>query len=152
VTQDDLRLTQLGAQCRIPHSPEAASIETVPNYDSDTPYIARFTAPEFTSMCPVTGQPDFARFVIDYAPNQWLIESKSLKLFLASFRNHGDFHESCSTYIARRLFSAAEPHFMRVCGFWYPRGGIPIDVFWQQGELPKGVYLPDPSAHLYTGR
>lgn len=100
---DPMNLTQLGRNVRAPSSPDAAKLERVPNPHSDTDYVTRFAAPEFTSICPVTGQPDFAHLVIDYVPDRWLIESKSLKLFLTSFRNHGAFHEDCTVYIGKRL-------------------------------------------------
>src|SRR5450432_331242 len=128
---DETRLTQLGRDVRAPESPEAAVLERVANPQADTLYLSRFTAPEFTSLCPVTGQPDFAHLVIDYAPSKWLVESKSLKLFLGSFRNHGAFHEDCTIAIAKRVIEAAEPTWLRLGGYWYPRGGIPIDVFYQ---------------------
>lgn len=144
-------LTLLGTNVGLPASPEEARIEVVPN-PCTSDYICRFTVPEFTSLCPVTNQPDFARLVIDYAPREWLIESKSLKLFMGSFRNHGSFHEACTTKIGERLVAAAAPYFLRICGFWYPRGGIPIDVFWVHGEKPKGVYLPAPGVPPYIGR
>ena len=88
--------TVLGKHTEWPHSPDKAVLDRVPNPHPDTHYVARFTAPEFTTLCPVTGQPDFAHLVIDYVPNRWLVESKSLKLYLASFRNHGAFHEDCT--------------------------------------------------------
>jgi 7-cyano-7-deazaguanine reductase len=143
---------QLGAHVALPESPEAAELERVPNPHADTHYVARFTAPEFTSLCPVTGQPDFAHLVIDYVPAAWLVESKSLKLYLGSFRNHGAFHEDCTVAIGKRLAALLEPKFLRIGGYWYPRGGIPIDVFWQTGELPKGVWLPDQGVAPYRGR
>ena len=93
--------------------------------------------PEFTSLCPVTGQPDFAHLVIDYVPGDWLVELKSLKLYLDSFRNHGAFHEDCTVAIGKRLAALLEPKWLRIGGYWYPRGGIPIDVFWQTGKLPR---------------
>ena len=124
----------------------------MPNPQAGTLYLARFAAPEFTSLCPVTGQPDFAQLVIDYAPADWLIESKSLKLYLGSFRNHGAFHEDCTLTIARRLVEAAAPKWLRIGGWWYPRGGIPIDVFYQTGEPPAGLFLPDPGVAPYRGR
>ncbi|MEZ5774037.1 MAG: preQ(1) synthase [Hyphomicrobiaceae bacterium] len=145
-------LTQLGRATELPASPEAARLERVPNPQGDTHYVARFTAPEFTSLCPVTGQPDFAHLVIDYVPDRWLVESKSLKLFLGSFRNHGAFHEDCTVAIGRRLVAELAPHFLRIGGYWYPRGGIPIDVFWQSGKLPDGVWLPDQGVAPYRGR
>ena len=152
MTVDTSGLSQLGQDSRIPDRPEAAVLERVPNPHPDTLYLARFAAPEFTSLCPVTGQPDFAHLVIDYAPAQWLIESKSLKLFLASFRNHGAFHEDCTVAIGKRIADLTEPHYLRIGGYWYPRGGIPIDVFWQHGKLPTSVWLPDQGVAPYRGR
>jgi 7-cyano-7-deazaguanine reductase len=149
---DETTLTQLGREVRAPARPDEAVLERVPNPQAGTLYLARFTAPEFTSLCPVTGQPDFARLVIDYAPKGWLIESKSLKLFLGSFRNHGAFHEDCTLTIAKRIVAAAEPRWLRIGGYWYPRGGIPIDVFWQTGAPPDGLWLPDPGVDPYRGR
>jgi len=122
-------LSQLGHQTAIPASPEEAVLERAPNPHPDLIYLARFTAPEFTSLCPVTGQPDFAHLVIDYAPSEWLVESKSLKLYLTSFRNHGAFHEGCTIDVARKIMDVVQPHWLRIGGYWYPRGGIPIDVF-----------------------
>ena len=142
----------LGIATTLPASPEEARLDRVPNPHSDTNYVARFTAPEFTSLCPVTGQPDFAHLVIDYVPDQWLVESKSLKLFLGAFRNHGAFHEDCTVAIGRRLVDLLAPRFLRIGGYWYPRGGIPIDVFWQTGTLPDGVWLPDQGVASYRGR
>ena len=98
------------------------------------------------------GQPDFAHFVIDYAPAKFIVESKSLKLFLGSFRNHGAFHEDCTIMIAKRIIAAIEPKWLRIAGFWYPRGGIPIDVFYQSGEAPKGLWVPEPGVDAYRGR
>ena len=118
----------------------------------DTNYVVRFTAPEFTSLCPVTGQPDFAHLVIDYVPGQWLLESKSLKLYVASFRNHGAFHEDCTVMIGKRIAAEIKPKWLRIGGYWYPRGGIPIDVFWQTGKLPKGMWIPDQGVAPYRGR
>ncbi len=153
MTTDDVEnLAQLGHLSSIPASPEGAVLERVANPHPDTAYVARFTAPEFTSLCPVTGQPDFAHLVIDYVPNGWLVESKSLKLYLGSYRNHGAFHEDCTIAIAKRLNQLLEPHFLRIGGYWYPRGGIPIDVFWQTGNCPDGVWLPDQGVPTYRGR
>ena len=145
-------LTQLGGATELPESPEKAVLEKVPNSMVDVNYLVRFTAPEFTSLCPMTGQPDFAHLMIDYVPDQWLVESKSLKLFLGSFRNHGAFHEDCTVGIARRLIDALEPRWLRIGGYWYPRGGIPIDVFFQSGPVPDGVWLPDQGVPPYRGR
>lgn len=145
-------LSQLGRLAPVPSSPDGASLETVANPHPDTDYLIRFTAPEFTSLCPVTGQPDFAHLVIDYAPDKKIVESKSLKLFLTSFRNHGAFHEDCTIAIARRFVAAARPKWLRIGGYWYPRGGIPIDVFWQSGAPPKGLWLPEQGVPAYRGR
>ncbi|MFK4811529.1 preQ(1) synthase [Devosia sp. ZW T5_3] len=149
---ETLNLTQLGQNSGIPASPEAAILERVPNPQADTNYVSRFTAPEFTSLCPVTGQPDFAHLVIDYVPGDWLVESKSLKLYLTSFRNHGAFHEDCTVSIGRRLVALLDPRWLRIGGYWYPRGGIPIDVFWQTGTPPEGIWLPDTGVPSYRGR
>ena len=143
---------QLGHAVKWPDSPQTARLDRVPNPQKDTNYVARFTAPEFTSLCPVTGQPDFAHLVIDYAPDQRLVESKSLKLFLTSFRNHGAFHEECTIMIGRRIVAAAQPLWLRIAGYWYPRGGIPIDVFWQTGAPPDGLWLPEQGVAPYRGR
>jgi 7-cyano-7-deazaguanine reductase len=144
--------TQLGRPTRGFSHPDEAVLERVPNPHQDLLYLARFTAPEFTSLCPVTGQPDFAHLVIDYAPKAWLIESKSLKLFLGSFRNHGAFHEDCTLAIARRIVAVAEPLWLRIGGYWYPRGGIPIDVFYQTGPAPDGLWVPETGVQPYRGR
>lgn len=145
-------LTQLGQAVEAPTTPETAVMERVPNGNAGTDYVVRFTAPEFTSLCPMTGQPDFAHIVIDYIPGDWLVESKSLKLFLFAFRNHGAFHEDCSVYIAKRIIDLLDPKWLRIGAYWYPRGGIPIDVFWQTGEPPKGVWLPEQEVATYRGR
>jgi 7-cyano-7-deazaguanine reductase len=149
---DVSHLTQLGQKADLPASPDRAVLEVVPNPHPGTLYLVRFTAPEFTSLCPITGQPDFAQMVIDYAPEDSLVESKSLKLFLGSFRNHGAFHEDCTVDIAKRLVEACRPKWLRIGGYWYPRGGIPIDVFWQTGTPPDGLWLPDQGVPPYRGR
>jgi len=143
---------QLGRAVAIPESPDKAVLDAVANPHTDTDYVVRFTAPEFTTLCPITGQPDFAHFVIDYVPGRRLLESKSLKLYLASFRNMAAFHEDRTVNIAKRVVSAVRPKYLRIAGFWYPRGGIPIDVFWQTGKLPKDVWLPDLEVEPYRGR
>ena len=146
------RLRHLGKLSRLPASPDQASLDRVANPHADTDYLARFTAPEFTTLCPITGQPDFAHLVIDYAPRAKLVESKSLKLYLGSFRNHADFHEACTLAIGQRLAKVLAPRWLRIGGYWYPRGGMPIDVFWQTGQPPKGLWLPDPGVAPYRGR
>jgi 7-cyano-7-deazaguanine reductase len=143
---------QLGRPSRLPASPAQAVLDRVPNPHPDTNYMARFTMPEFTSICPVTGQPDFAIIVIDYVPNKWLVESKSLKLYLNSFRNEGAFHEDCTVSIGKRLMKLLGPRWLRIGGYFYPRGGMPIDVFWQAGKLPANVWAPDQGVGLYRGR
>ena len=145
------QLDQLGSMKGLPQSPDEAVLERVKNPCAD-PYMIRLVAPEFTSICPVTGQPDFAHLVVDYCPGEWIVESKSFKLFLGSFRNHGDFHEACTTGIAQRLVKELSPHWLRIGGYWYPRGGIPIDVFYQFGEAPRGVWIPDQGVPPYRGR
>jgi 7-cyano-7-deazaguanine reductase len=149
VTKD---LTQLGRNAPIPESPEKAVLETVANPHPGERYLVRFAAPEFTSLCPITGQPDFAHLVIDYVPQDVLVESKSLKLYLSAFRNHGAFHEDCTVAIGRRLVATLRPVWLRIGGYWYPRGGIPIDVFWQTGAPPEGIWIPDQGVAPYRGR
>ncbi len=146
------KLRQLGHETPLPASPDRAVLETVPNPHPGTLYLARFTQPEFTSLCPVTGQPDFAHLVIDYVPRARLVESKSLKLYLNSFRNEAAFHEDCTVGIGKRLVKLLAPRWFRIAGYWYPRGGMPIDVFWQTGLPPKGLWLPDTGVASYRGR
>ena len=143
---------QLGAPTPVPASPDDAVLDRVPNPNPGHDYLVRFACPEFTSICPVTAQPDFAHIVLDYVPDEWLVESKSLKLFLASFRNHGAFHEGCTMLIATRVQELLAPRWLRIGGYWYPRGGIPIDVFWQSGPPPEGLWLPDQGVAPYRGR
>ena len=149
---DTSGLTILGGKTETPASPDDATIERVPNGSRETPYVVRFTCPEFTSLCPMTGQPDFAHIVIDYVPDAWLVESKALKLYLGAFHNHGAFHEDCIAGIGRRLVAEAAPQWLRIGGYFFPRGGIPIDVFWQTGAPPQGVWLPDQGVAPYRGR
>jgi 7-cyano-7-deazaguanine reductase len=145
-------LTQLGHPATIPESPTAATLERVPNPHPGANYVVRFAVPEFTSLCPITGQPDFAHLVIDYIPGEWIVESKSLKLYLSAFRNHGAFHESCTLDVAQRLVAFLDPVWLRIGGYWYPRGGIPIDIFWQTGAPPEGAWIPDQGVPPYRGR
>ena len=145
-------LSQLGQQSALPASPDEAELERVTNPQIGTAYVVRFTCPEFTSLCPVTGQPDFAHIVIDYVPGDWIVESKSLKLYLSSFRNHGAFHEDCTIAIAKRIVGLLEPQWLRIGGYWYPRGGLPIDVFWQTGDVPNGVWIAPQGVEPYRGR
>lgn len=145
-------LGQLGRAVRAPERPQDALLEHVPNPHRDALYLVRFVAPEFTSLCPVTAQPDFAHLVIDYVPGDWIVESKSLKLYLGSFRNHGAFHEECTLDIGKAIIAAIDPSWLRIGGYWYPRGGIPIDVFWQTAPPPPGLWLPDQGVPSYRGR
>jgi 7-cyano-7-deazaguanine reductase len=142
----------LGKDTPLPSSPDEAVLDYVPNPRAGLTYLVRFAAPEFTSLCPVTSQPDFAHLVIDYVPGATIVESKSLKLFLGSFRNHNGFHEDVTVGIGARLFDEMRPQWLRIGGYWYPRGGIPIDVFWQSGAPPKGLWLPDQGVPAYRGR
>jgi len=152
-TVDYSELNQLGGGgASLPESPEEATLETVKNPHAGTHYVVRFTCPEFTSVCPVTGQPDFAHLVIDYIPDALIVESKSLKLYLGSFRNQPGFHEECTVSIAKRLEEVLQPVWIRIGGYWYPRGGIPIDVFYQTGEIPSGTWVPDQEVQPYRGR
>jgi 7-cyano-7-deazaguanine reductase len=143
---------QLGRPTKIPASPIEAVLDRVTNPHPEADYVARFSFPEFTSMCPVTGQPDFAIVVIDYLPRRFLIESKSLKLYLNSFRNHAAFHEDCTVTIGKRLVALLKPRWLRIGGYFHPRGGMPIDVFWQAGRLPRNVWVPDQGVRAYLGR
>ena len=143
---------KLGTSTPVPSSPDKATLARVPNPHPDTDYAVRFVTPEFTSLCPITSQPDFAHLVIDYVPGKWLVESKSLKLYLASFRNHGAFHEDCTVGIGKKLVKLLSPRYLRIGGYWYPRGGMPIDVFWQHGKLPASVWFPDQGVAPYRGR
>lgn len=145
-------VTQLGRSVPLPASPDEAILERVANPHPGSLYLIRFTAPEFTSLCPITGQPDFAHLVIDYVPDAYIVESKSLKLYLGAFRNHGAFHESCTLDIGKKLVELLSPQWLRIGGYWYPRGGIPIDVFWQTGAPPQGLWLPDQGVPPYRGR
>jgi 7-cyano-7-deazaguanine reductase len=145
-------LTLLGHLSSLPASPAEARLETFANPHPGAVYVVRFACPEFTSLCPITGQPDFAHIVIDYVPGKACVESKSLKLYLGSFRNEGAFHEDCTLAIAKRLIAAMKPRWLRIAGAWYPRGGIPIDVFFQTGAPPKGAYVPEPGVAPHRGR
>ena len=128
-----------------------AGLERLPKPQADTGYYVRGTAAEFTSLCPMTSQPDFARLVIDYVPGIRLVESKSLKLHLGSFRNRGVFHEDCTVSIVRKRGEFLDPQWLRVGGYWYPRGGSPIGVFWQTGTLPQDIWIPDQGVPPYSG-
>ncbi len=150
--QDNANLTALGGASPVPEHPDPDVLERVPNPQSATDYLVRFTIPEFTSICPVTGQPDFAHLVLDYVPDEWIVESKSLKLYLFGYRNHGAFHEDCTVRIGRDIDALLKTRWLRIGGYWYPRGGIPIDVFWQTGAPPDTLWVPDQGVAGYRGR
>tara|TARA_B100000029_G_scaffold465460_1_gene500148 strand:+ start:684 stop:1145 length:462 start_codon:yes stop_codon:yes gene_type:complete len=147
-----INLKNLGKKSISPNFPEITILEKIPNPKKNVSYIIRLSCPEFTSLCPVTNQPDFGHLVIDYLPNKWLVESKSLKLYLQGYRNHGAFHEDCSISIAQDLLKTLKPSWLRIGAYWFPRGGIPIDIFWQTGPNPKNIYLPDQNIPVYKGR
>ena len=132
--------------------PNLKILEKADNPHPDVDYVITLTCPEFTSICPVTGQPDFAHLVIDYIPKNYIVESKSLKLYLVSYRNHGAFHEDCTIKIAKDLQKLLDPKWLRIGGYWYPRGGIPIDIFYQTGLTPKNVWIKNQNVSEYKGR
>lgn len=133
-------------------SPNKSTLSPIDNPHKDVDYSVRLTCPEFTSICPVTSQPDFANIIIDYVPQDYLVESKSFKMYLFSYRNHGSFHEDCTVQIAKDIIATINPKWLRIGGYWYPRGGIPIDVFFEQGKLPQGVWVKDQNIDTYKGR
>ena len=145
-------LTLLGRDSTSPSDPDSAHLERISAPAQGATYLVRLTCPEFTSLCPVTGQPDFAHIVIDYVPSSWIVESKSFKFYLGSFRSHGVFHEACTLKISQRLYEFLSPRWLRIGAYWYPRGGIPIDVFWQTGTAPEGLWLPEQGVPPYKGR
>src|ERR1700733_5413551 len=145
-------LTLLGKHSTMLASPDAAVLARLTNPTADKHYIVRLTCPEFTSLCPLTGQPDFAHIMIDYIPKDWIVESKSFKLLMGSYRNHGAFHEACTMEIAGKLVSLLDPVWLRIGAYWYPRGGIPIDVFWQSGIPPDDIWIPEQEVSPYRGR
>ncbi len=114
------------------YAPEV--LETFPNKHPENEYLVTFTCPEFTSLCPKTGQPDFAKIIINYIPREKMVESKSLKLYLFSFRNHGDFHEDCVNIIMKDLVKLMNPRYLEVIGLFTPRGGISIYPFANYGD------------------
>ena len=149
----EYNLDKLGSNSSYNYSnPDINILEKVANPHTDVDYNIRFTCPEFTSICPVTGQPDFAHIVIDYLPGKSIVESKSLKLYLTAYRNHGAFHEDCTVRIAKDLIKLLKPKWLRIGGYWYPRGGIPIDIFFQSGKKPKDFFVPDQDVPSYKGR
>lgn len=132
--------------------PDQKILQAVENPHKDVDYAIRLTSVEFTSICPITSQPDFANIIIDYAPGDSIVESKSFKLYLFSYRNHGAFHEDCTIQIAKDIISCIKPKWLKISGYWYPRGGIPIDIFFEQGQLPKNVNIKEHDFGDYKGR
>ena len=145
-------LTQLGHQVTHPAGPADAVLERVKNPAMGKHYIVRLTCPEFTSICPLTNQPDFAHMMVDYIPKLWIVESKSFKFLMGSYRNHGAFHEACTMEIADKLVALLDPVWLRIGAYWYPRGGIPIDIFWQSSPAPADVWVPTQDVPQYRGR
>ena len=145
-------LKNLGKNSNIFKKPNSNILERVEKPNKNNSYTIRFSCPEFTSICPVTSQPDFGVLIIDYIPSKWIVESKSFKLYLQSYRNYGAFHEDCSIKVAKDLDNFLKPKWLRIGAYWNPRGGIPIDVFWQTGLPPKNIFLPDQDIQSYLGR
>ena len=146
------KLKNLGNKTSIPTIPSIKILEKVSNPHKNENFLTRFTCPEFTSICPITGQPDFAYLMIEYFADKYIVESKSLKLYLFSYRNHGAFHEDCTISIAKDIIKTIKPKFLRIGGYFYPRGGIPIDIFYQYGKKPKDAWLPEQNIANYKGR
>ena len=146
------KLSALGNHSEIPMKPDKNILEKINNPKEGINYSIRLTCPEFTSICPVTSQPDFAYLIIDYIPDKLIVESKSFKLYLLGYRNHGAFHEDCTVSLAQDIVDLLSPKWLRIGGYWYPRGGIPIDIFWQTGEKPANLFLPDHEVPNYRGR
>lgn len=142
----------LGKKNNLLSNPDKSILDKHPNPHLDIKYCIRFTCPEFTSICPVTSQPDFAKIIIDYIPNKFIVESKSLKLYLNGYRNHGAFHEDCTISIGKDINNLLNPNWLRIAGIWYPRGGIPIDIFWQTKKIPNNCLVPELSFSHYRGR
>ena len=134
-TRENENLTLLGnknTRYSFDYTPDV--LETFENKHKENDYFVKFNCPEFTSLCPITGQPDFACIYISYIPDQRMVESKSLKLYLFSFRNHGDFHEDCVNIIMKDLIKLMEPRYIEVWGKFLPRGGISIDPYCNYGK------------------
>ena len=127
-------LKALGKESRYDADYNPTVLETFENQHPDNDYWVRFNCPEFTTLCPITGQPDFAEIRISYIPNKKMVESKSLKLYLFGFRNHGDFHEDCINTIMKDLIHLMEPKYIEVTGFFTPRGGISIYPYANYGQ------------------
>ena len=140
----------LGQNVKAVDSPISYKFDKINNKNNNSLYNIRITVPEFTSICPVTGQPDFATIIVDYVPKQSIVESKSFKLFIQSFRNYGIFHEDVTVMIGKNLRKSLRPKWIRCLGYFAPRGGIPIDVFWQSASPPKNICLPEIKTSLFN--
>lgn len=139
----DADMGVLGRFAGVPDTPEGFVFDRIDNPNPQRLYVCRFTVPEFTSLCPKTGQPDFATVVIDYIPRKFLVESKSLKLYMFSYRNHGAYHEAVINEIGEDLVEVLNPIWMRVAGIFNARGGIPIDVWFHHGRIPSELSVHD---------
>ena len=146
------KLNYLNKKKKIILNPNKCKLDPIPNKNHKKNFVVRLTVNEFTSLCPITQQPDFARFVIDYQPNKFLVESKSFKFFMFSFRNYQCFHENCTIYIADKLLKSIKPKWLRISGFWFPRGGIPIDIFYENKKKPNNIYVPKTGIKIFKGR
>ena len=144
--EDGLKALGAKTQYRMDYAPEV--LETFVNKHPGNDYWVRFNCPEFTSLCPITGQPDFAEIRISYIPNVKMVESKSLKLYLFSFRNHGDFHEDCVNIIMKDLIKLMDPKYIEVWGKFTPRGGISIDPYCNYGR--KGTMFEEMALRRLT--
>ena len=134
MSREDEGLKQLGNKTKYSMDYAPGVLETFENKHPDNDYFVKFNCPEFTSLCPITGQPDFATIYISYIPDKLMVESKSLKLYLFSFRNHGDFHEDCVNIIMKDLIRLMQPRYIEVWGKFTPRGGISIDPYCNYGK------------------
>ncbi len=143
-TENELQgVTLLGAgSTKYPTDYSAALLEWFPNKHPEHDYLVTLDCPEFTSLCPKTGQPDFGHIIINYIPAEKMVESKSLKLYLFSFRNHGDFHEDCINIIMKDLIKLMEPRYIEVTGLFTPRGGISIRPYAQWADEAHQALLP----------
>ena len=134
IRETPIHLTQLGKTTPLPQSPKEARLEAIPNRWPDSQYVVQLICEEFTCLCPMTGQPDFGKIVLDYQPDQLCVESKSLKMYFGSFRMHGEFHEAGVNRICNDLVRLLDPVWLTVRGEFTPRGGIP---FWPTAEYRK---------------
>ena len=133
------KLKNLGKKSQIPLDPQKVTLEYVENPHKNLNYVVRLSSPEFTSICPITGQPDFGHIIIDYIPDKSIVESKS-------------FHEDCTLMIANKIVDTIKPKWLRISGCWNPRGGIPIDIFFQTKQKPKGIWIEKHKIKTFRGR